>query len=123
MPHANWERPLRGDRASVGAAEGSHEGYPYNLKVGSRLDTLTFFRNRLIHILPVLFGIVLLVFLMVRLIPGDPARIILGVMTIALFDRDAFTWSVELTIISAAAVAVYLVVALIVRRWTPSRAN
>ena len=51
------------------------------------------------------------------------ARIILGVVTIALFDRDAFTWSVELTIISAAAVAVYLVVALIVRRWTPSRAN
>jgi peptide/nickel transport system permease protein len=29
--------------------------------------------------LPVLFGIVLAVFLMVRLIPGDPARIILGV--------------------------------------------
>ena len=43
------------------------------------MDRLTFFRNRLIHMLPVLFGIVLVVFLMVRLIPGDPARIILGV--------------------------------------------
>jgi peptide/nickel transport system permease protein len=43
------------------------------------VDTLTFFRNRLLHMLPVLFGIVLAVFLMVRLIPGDPARIILGV--------------------------------------------
>ncbi len=42
------------------------------------MDTLHFLRNRLIHMAPVLFGIVLAVFLMVRLIPGDPARIILG---------------------------------------------
>ncbi|MBN9414871.1 peptide ABC transporter permease [bacterium SCN 62-11] len=34
--------------------------------------------KRLTQILPVLFGISLLVFLMLRLIPGDPARIMLG---------------------------------------------
>ncbi len=42
------------------------------------MDTLAFLRNRLTHMIPVLIGIVLVVFLMVRLIPGDPARIILG---------------------------------------------
>lgn len=34
--------------------------------------------RRLGEILPVIFGIVLLVFLMVRMIPGDPAKIMLG---------------------------------------------
>lgn len=42
------------------------------------MDTLIFVRKRLVHMIPVLFGIVLVVFLMVRLIPGDPARIMLG---------------------------------------------
>ncbi len=42
------------------------------------MDTLSFIRKRLLHMLPVLFGILLTVFLMVRLIPGDPALIMLG---------------------------------------------
>ena len=42
------------------------------------MDIWTFLRKRLAHTLPVLFGITLVVFLMVRLIPGDPARILLG---------------------------------------------
>lgn len=42
------------------------------------MDTLRFLRNRLIHMLPVLFGISLITFLMLRLIPGDPVRIMLG---------------------------------------------
>lgn len=42
------------------------------------MDKLRFIGKRLLHTLPVLFGITLVVFLMVRLIPGDPALIILG---------------------------------------------
>ncbi|MDG4889785.1 ABC transporter permease [Mesorhizobium sp. WSM4887] len=43
------------------------------------MDIVVFLRRRLLQVLPVLFGIVLAVFLSVRLIPGDPARIMLGV--------------------------------------------
>jgi len=42
------------------------------------MNTATFLRKRLIQTIPVLFGIVLAVFMVVRLIPGDPARIMLG---------------------------------------------
>ena len=42
------------------------------------MKTFAFLRKRLLQVLPVLFGIVLIVFLVVRLIPGDPARIMLG---------------------------------------------
>lgn len=42
------------------------------------MNLLSFLRKRLLQILPVLFGIALVVFLVVRLIPGDPARIMLG---------------------------------------------
>jgi peptide/nickel transport system permease protein len=37
-----------------------------------------FFLRRLAHLVPVLFGVVLVVFLFVRLIPGDPALVMLG---------------------------------------------
>lgn len=43
------------------------------------MDFVSFLTRRLTQIIPVLFGIVLVVFLVVRLIPGDPARIMLGV--------------------------------------------
>jgi len=39
---------------------------------------LKYLRTRLFHMIPVLFGILVMVFSMVRLIPGDPARIMLG---------------------------------------------
>jgi peptide/nickel transport system permease protein len=42
------------------------------------MDPIRFFRNRLIQLIPVLLGVSVLVFLMLRLIPGDPARIMLG---------------------------------------------
>jgi peptide/nickel transport system permease protein len=42
------------------------------------VNILSFLRRRLVQTVPVLAGIVLLVFLIVRLIPGDPARIMLG---------------------------------------------
>lgn len=43
------------------------------------MNTLTFLRRRVLQVLPVLAGIVLVVFMVVRLIPGDPARIMLGI--------------------------------------------
>ena len=43
------------------------------------MNTVVFLRRRLLQVLPVLFGILLVVFLVVRLIPGDPASIMLGI--------------------------------------------
>jgi hypothetical protein len=48
------------------------------------------------------------------------ARILAG-LTIALFDRDAVAWGIELTLIVAATIAVCLIVALVVRRWSAPR--
>ncbi len=42
------------------------------------VNIFAFLRRRLLQTVPVLSGIVLVVFLVVRLIPGDPARIMLG---------------------------------------------
>ena len=42
------------------------------------MNTAAFLYRRILQMLPVLFGIVLVVFMVVRLIPGDPARIMLG---------------------------------------------
>src|SRR4051812_34172356 len=39
---------------------------------------LTYALRRLVHLLPVLFGITLVVFFMIHLVPGDPARTLLG---------------------------------------------
>ena len=38
-----------------------------------------FYTRRLVQLIPVAFGITLVVFFLVRLIPGDPARVILGI--------------------------------------------
>lgn len=43
------------------------------------MNIIAFLRKRILQALPVLFGILLVVFLVVRLIPGDPARLMLGV--------------------------------------------
>jgi peptide/nickel transport system permease protein len=42
------------------------------------MDKLGFFGRRLLQLIPVALGITVVVFLMLRLIPGDPVRIILG---------------------------------------------
>jgi hypothetical protein len=46
------------------------------------------------------------------------ARLIAGIVLLAI---DGSAWSVELTLIIAACVAVYLLVGLAVRRWAPPR--
>ncbi len=48
-------------------------------------------------------------------------RVIVGVAMIALFNRDAVAWGIELTLIVGAAFAVSIGVALAVRRWSPPR--
>jgi len=52
---------------------------PHDRQEGTDVNTLTFLRRRVLQVLPVLAGIVLVVFMVVRLIPGDPARIMLGI--------------------------------------------
>jgi hypothetical protein len=42
-------------------------------------------------------------------------RFVVGLAAIAIFDRGALAWGLELTLVIAAAIAVYLSVALIVR--------
>lgn len=47
-------------------------------------------------------------------------RLILGFAALALFSRDSVAWGMELTLIVVAMLAVYLAVALAVRRYAPS---
>lgn len=42
------------------------------------MDKLVFLGRRLLQLVPVAFGVTVVVFLMLRLIPGDPVRIMLG---------------------------------------------
>lgn len=46
-------------------------------------------------------------------------RFILGFAALALFSRDSVAWGMELTLIVVAMLAVYLAVALAVRRYAP----
>jgi peptide/nickel transport system permease protein len=42
------------------------------------LPSLKFLIDRLLHLVPVLFGIAVVVFIMLKLAPGDPARLLVG---------------------------------------------
>jgi hypothetical protein len=53
----------------------------------------------------------LILFLVLRLIAG----------VVLLFFDDNFAWGIELTLAVIAAIAVYVLVALAVRRWSPPR--
>jgi hypothetical protein len=50
-------------------------------------------------------------------------RIVVGVASLLLFNRDAVAWGLELTLIVAAMLGVYVLVALAVRRWSPPRSS
>ena len=43
------------------------------------MDRLSYVFRRLLQLIPVVFGVTLIVFFMIHLIPGDPARTMLGV--------------------------------------------
>ena len=62
--------------AGVAAQESAAE--PRGTSSITRSPWVTFFTRRLISLVATLFGMTFVVFLMVRLIPGDPARIMLG---------------------------------------------
>jgi hypothetical protein len=49
------------------------------------------------------------------------ARVLAGILVIAVFDRDSVAWSYGLTALLAAAMALCLFAALAVRRWAPPR--
>jgi hypothetical protein len=46
-------------------------------------------------------------------------RVVVGVAALLFFDRDAVAWGLELTLMVAAMLAIYVLVALAVRRWSP----
>ena len=51
------------------------------------------------------------------------ARVLSGVIMIAFFERDAVVWSYALTALLAAGIAICIIAALAVRRWSPPRAR
>ncbi len=50
-------------------------------------------------------------------------RFVVGIGALLIFDRDAITWGPELTFVVVAILAVYMLVALAVRSWSPLRAS
>jgi hypothetical protein len=46
-------------------------------------------------------------------------RFVVGISVLLFFDRGAIAWGPELTAVIAAMAAVYVLVALAVRRWSP----
>ena len=46
-------------------------------------------------------------------------RFVVGIGAIVVFERDSIAWGYELTAIVLAMLAVYVLVALAVRRWAP----
>ena len=50
-------------------------------------------------------------------------RFIVGIAFLLIFNRGAVAWGPELTAVVVAMVAVYVLVALAVRRWSPPRTN
>jgi hypothetical protein len=49
------------------------------------------------------------------------ARVIAGLIMIIFFERDSVAWSYGLTVLLAAGLALCIVAALAVRRWSPPR--
>ena len=50
-------------------------------------------------------------------------RFVVGIAVLVFFDRDAIAWGPELTFVVIAMLAVYVLVALAVRRWSPPRTS
>ena len=50
-------------------------------------------------------------------------RFVVGIGVLLFFDRGAIAWGPELTFVVVAMVAVYVLVALAVRRWSPPRSS
>ena len=54
---------------------------------------MTFVFRRLLMLIPVAVGVTIIVFFMIHLIPGDPARTILGIHATPQADRASCTGS------------------------------
>ncbi len=50
-------------------------------------------------------------------------RLVVGIAVLVFFDRDAVAWGWIVTFVVIAMLAVYVLVALAVRRWSPPRTN
>jgi amino acid transporter len=50
-------------------------------------------------------------------------RLVVGIAVLVFFDRDAVAWGWTVTFVVIAMLAVYVLVALAVRRWSPPRTN